>query len=663
MNEVRIKLLWLQNFKGLKQFEISDFGDGISIYGDNATGKTTIFDAFSWLLFGKDSLNSAIFEIKPLTDTGEALHGLEHEVSSTLVTSAGEIEFRKVYSEKYTKRRGEAKRTFTGHTVDHFVNGVPCLQKQYNKQVSEICNEDIFRLLTNPRHFNEVLHWTDRRNLLLEVCGDIDDDTVIESNTTLADLKNILGKHTVDDQKKIIASKRAEINRELLKIPTRIDEIVKSKIEIDDDLENINEKLKLYDQKKTDAESTLAAIKSGGGIEELTRRLAKLETKTISHRNKMATEETNRLKKQVATLATVEKESIQAAKATEKAVVEQTQKMKLLKEINKDRDKLIKKRDELRDQWIAVDAQKFIPIAGENICEACGQPLPADQVKNAAEKALKVFNLEKAKKLSDISDLGRSTKDEIDQHELDIKSTKASIAKDDEIIKRLAIVQGDVEKKHDDLKAHFKKTNQSLPPDIELDNMIAAEDAVKLEINGLRAGNYETEMAAVNELEKINEKIQTLQRNKLQIEGNKRVDYRVVYLKAQEKSLALEFENLESDLFTIEEFIRTKTMLLNEKIREKFKLASFRLFVENINGGLDKCCDTTLDGVPYNSMNNGARINIGLDICNTLSEHYGIRLPCFIDNAEALTRVLQTSAQQIRLYVSEDDKKLRIEKH
>ena len=101
--------------------------------------------------------------------------------------------------------------------------------------------------------------------------------------------------------------------------------------------------------------------------------------------------------------------------------------------------------------------------------------------------------------------------------------------------------------------------------------------------------------------------------------------------------------------------------MLEAKINKKFNHATFRLFIENINGGLEECCDTTYQGVPYNSMNNGARINIGLDICNTLSQHYGISLPCFIDNAEAVSKIIDTNAQQIRLFVSEADKKLRIE--
>lgn len=662
MNEVRIKLLWLQNFKGLKQFEISDFGDGISIYGDNATGKTTIFDAFSWLLFGKDSLNSAIFEIKPLTDTGEALHGLEHEVSSTLVTSAGEIELRKVYSEKYTKRRGEAKRTFTGHTVDHFVNGVPCLQKQYNKQVSEICNEDIFRLLTNPRHFNEVMHWQDRRKLLLEVCGDIDDADVIAHVSNLSRFPDILGKHTLDDKRKIINGRRAEINRELQKIPTRIDEISKSIVEVIDSKPENRAKIERYRADKAAAEKTLAAVKAGGGIAEKEKQLAELQAKILVHQNNMAQEESDRLRAQKKELQAADDKAIKSARITENMVADQTNKIKTLSILKETLAELIKERGHLRKSWVVTDATQFIPIEGERICPTCGQDLPADQVERAARLAVEAFNLKKAKDLDAIAEKGHKLQEKITLLENDISEFAQLIKRADKDIADQAAIQDADQKIVDELKARHTKINMSIPQDVELDQLSTQEESIRLEINSLSAGNNEAVLAAESELARINEMLSLLSRDQLQIDANQRVVARIEELDKQERALAEEYENLESDMFVIESFIRTKVSLLEAKINERFKHATFRLFTENINGGLEECCDTTFQGVPYNSTNNGARINLGLDICNTLSNHYGISLPCFIDNAEAVSKIIDTNAQQIRLFVSEADKTLRIKK-
>jgi hypothetical protein len=231
----------------------------------------------------------------------------------------------------------------------------------------------------------------------------------------------------------------------------------------------------------------------------------------------------------------------------------------------------------------------------------------------------------------------------------------------DDDIKILKELQDVAEQQEDIIKERHNTENETVPPDLELDDLMSQVDTVKLAINALRAGNYETVMAAENELERAEQILELHQKDKLDIENNQKDDLRIAELQAQQKALSAEFEKLEADLFVIEQFIRAKVGMLEKKINEKFKQATFRMFTENINGGLEECCDTTYNGVPYNSMNNGARINVGLDICNTLSEHYETSLPCFIDNSEAVTHLLQTSAQQIRLFVSEDDKTLRIE--
>jgi len=664
MEKVRIKNLFLSNFKGIKQFEIADFNGGISIYGDNATGKTTIFDGFNWLLFGKDSLNSAAFEIKPLTGSGEPLHGLEHEVSSILVTSAGEVELRKVFSEKYTKRRGESQKTFTGHTVDHFVDGVPCKQKEFNAAVNKICTEDAFRLLTNPRYFNEVLHWTDRRKLLLEVCGNIADEDVIATSDELKTLPDIIGKHAIEDAKKINAARRAELNRELQKIPTRIDEIAASKVEVTDDADEILKKVEVYKQRKILQEQEILQLKSGGGIAEKEKKMAEIDSAIIKIRNGIdqAFNECLSLQRQEINLLLNKADA--AARATENEVVKQTDQMKTAKVLAKKIEGLIEKREALRAKWFEVDGQTMVAaaVAGETICPACGQKLPAEKIAEARALAEAAFNEKKAADLKEISEKGKLITAEIEELETEHAQVKKYLAGADDKIKQLAGAQDAAENAVDDMRAEHERINGIVAPNPDLDKLEADKQQIQLEINGLRAGTYESVLAAEAELDRLNSLLNLLSKDDLQIKANLKVDKRIAELEAQERALAAEFENLEADIFVIETFIRTKVAMLEDRINKKFEHATFRLFTENINGGLEECCDTVFRGVPYTSMNNAARINVGLDICNTLSEYYGISLPVFIDSAESITDILKTEAQQIRLIVSEKDKKLRIEK-
>ena len=91
-------------------------------------------------------------------------------------------------------------------------------------------------------------------------------------------------------------------------------------------------------------------------------------------------------------------------------------------------------------------------------------------------------------------------------------------------------------------------------------------------------------------------------------------------------------------------------------------MARFKLFNVLVNGGIEECCETTFNGVPYGNLNNGARLNIGLDVINTLAEHYDFAPPVWLDNAESVVNILSTKGQQIRLIVSAEQELIELQK-
>src|SRR5690554_3252932 len=229
MKKIKLFRLSLRNFKGIRDFTLDAQGDNVNIYDDNAVGKTTLFDGWNWLLFDKDSENKKGFEIKTLNTDGSPIHNLDHEVEGTLVIDGKTVVLKKVYREKWTKKRGAVRAEFTGHTTEYFIDGVPVKKSEYEQFVSEIADEKLFRLLTDPRYFNEVMKWQDRRKILLEVCGDISDADVIASKPELAELPDILNGRTIEQHRKVVLARRKEINNELERIPVRIDEAERSK--------------------------------------------------------------------------------------------------------------------------------------------------------------------------------------------------------------------------------------------------------------------------------------------------------------------------------------------------------------------------------------------------------------------------------------------------
>jgi len=221
-----------------------------------------------------------------------------------------------------------------------------------------------------------------------------------------------------------------------------------------------------------------------------------------------------------------------------------------------------------------------------------------------------------------------------------------------------------LEKKEAALKAEINDIIQGEQPVESTPEYVRLQkqhEELQEQIRQAQADVSTTVAAIQKEADEISGAIQALEQAKARFEARESGLKRIEELKAEERSLAAEYEELERQLYLTEEFIRTKVKLLEEKINSKFQMARFKLFETQVNGALSECCETTFNGVPYSNLNNGARLNIGLDIINTLSEHYGFAPPVWLDNAESVVNILPTKGQQIRLIVSAADKKLRIE--
>ena len=258
--DIRINQMILQNFKGIKSLEINANGESLSIYGDNATGKTTVFDAFTWLLFNKDSLGRSDFGIKTQDEFGNPIHNLEHSVECELAIDNSILTLKKVYAEKWTKKRGSAAAEFTGHETKYFVNEVPVQKKEYEQKISSIVDENLFKIITNPLFFNENMKWQDRRAILLNLCENITDEELLAKNEQFAPLSAELKGRTIQEYKKIIQSKQAGINDELKSIPQRIDEANRAIA----DVVEVDESEKATIEKKiADLNDEILAIKNG----------------------------------------------------------------------------------------------------------------------------------------------------------------------------------------------------------------------------------------------------------------------------------------------------------------------------------------------------------------------------------------------------------------
>ena len=638
---MKLTKLELLNFKGLKAFTINFNGDVI-IRGDNATGKTTVFDSVCWLLFGKDSLDRADFEIKTL-DGGEPIHKVNHEVTGTFtLDEGGTVELKRVYREKYSSPRG-GEVTMTGHTTDYFVDGVPKKEKEYKEIVNSLVDENIFKLITNPLYFNETYSWQNRRKLLLEMCGDISDEDVIAEYRELKALTDILSGHSVDDHRKVVAAKKTAINKELDMIPVRIDEALRGKPTIDTPRDVLIQDISLATTTLETLEADKALLVNGHAVVDTRAELRDVQRRLMARESELQME----YKKQSA-LKSNEYDMVVSELNNLSSKVESTKHR--LDTSNRDIQRIESVIDELMHQRQQVNADAFVMDIDE-ACPTCGQKLPAEQIQAAREKAETKFNLKKSKQLEELNQ-------SIELKQQDIENIK----KRDAGLEPVETLEALIKAKELVKQTITDEIGQLTAPVLDDDSIYAD---LKAEEFMLQMKLDESNTDHSEEIADIDKRIATTKehRNNLETELNKyeeakRIDTRVAELESQQAELAAEKSKLDEASYLMDEFIKAKVNMLEDVINSRFKLARFKMFNTMINGNIEECCETTYKGVPYRSMNNAARINVGLDIINALTSYFKVNAPVFIDNAEAVTEFVPVNSQTIKLIVDESEPQL-----
>lgn len=648
--------LSLRNFKGIKEFTLNTAAGNVVILGDNATGKTTIFDAFNWLFFDKDSQNKKDFNIKTLDEHNEPAHHINHEVEATIEHTGRIVSLKKVYAEKWTTKRGNPVAEFSGHTTDYFVDGVPKPKKEYESFIASLTDEAIFKLLMNPSYFNEQLHWQKRREILLDICGNISDAEVIDSavsagNKDIHSLMEVLNQgRSLDDHRKVIAARQAAINKELKEIPARIDEVQRGLPDISGIFtrEVLQAEIDSLKAQQQQTQQEIVRIENGGAIAEKQKFLREVEGKIIDiqNRHRAANEDKSFAKRKQLNELTLQLSSLDSKIASNTRAIEKN---------NAEIKRCELSRNCLRDKWHQINGQEFVSDVKET-CPTCGQHLPEDQIHDAFEKAKEQFNLSKSKQLEEVNAEGKRHKEKENELQRQIEQYSAEIA---EIDTTKNSIKQSIDSIQNDLK--FMKAIPDISSNPEYNAALAEKEEIEQQIDDLKSQQHAVIRGLQDQISLIGSDISSREKDIAKLDQSENGLKRIDALNNQEKQCRSEYEALQKELYLSEEFIRTKVNLLESRINSRFKMARFKLFNQQINGGLEECCETLFKGIPYSDMNNAARINVGLDIINTLSEFYGFSAPIFVDNAESVTRLTETTAQVISLVVSKPDVVLRIE--
>lgn len=632
---MKLTQLNLQNFKGI-EFGDFRFTNNTIIRGDNATGKTTVFDALCWLLFGKDSLDRADFQIKTLKN-GEPVHNVNHMVQAAFDNEDGTgFTLKRIYREKYSNPRGgEVK--LTGHTTDYFINDVPSKEKEYKAFINNMINEDVFKLITNPLFFNEQYTWQNRRKLLLEMCGDVDDASVINSKEELKRLTELLNGRSVDEQRKIIASKKTAINKELDMIPVRIDEAVKCKPtpleaeqKLKDDIATIKTAIKQLEEDKSVIINGLDGAERTAKIRELKRKLADRKSQLMNEH----TDKERRLGHNYQLSLT----KLQMAECERDRYKDRE--YELDTQIKQEEARI----DKLQAEFDEFNQSQF----NKELCPTCGQELPASKYEELQAK----FNKNKAEKLEEWQALIDSA-----------KALKQNYIEQKELMQVKADgMCSQIEELTNDKDTKQKAMNEV--GEVDLDNDVQVND-LKAELFMLELDEDNTSDDQLkridSELSELADKRSTLQTELTKYDVIRDITKRINELEQEQQRLINEKNLVDETAFLLDEFVKAKVEMLEDTINKHFTITTFKMANVLVNGSVEDCCETMVDGVPYRSLNNAARINAGIDIINALTKFYNVTAPVFIDNAEAVTKFVNCNSQTIKLIVDETCKELCVD--
>ena len=648
MKQVILKSLTLCNFKGEKQRTTVFNADVTTISGGNGLGKSRHFDAFIWLLFGKDAHDRKDYEIKTRVN-GEELHKCECSVTGVIIVDGEEITLKRAFVEDWVKPRGQVEQVYKGNHTECWWNETPVNVTEYDKRIKEIMDSNLFKMLTNPAFF-VGMKWQLQREQLFQLAGAVTDAEIATSKPEFAALMDKISGKSLADFKKEISARKKRLVEELKEIKPRIDQTQKMMPE-PEDFAALESQLADIDKEIADTDNAIADVNKAirkqyeaeqakqARVNELTTQAQQVVFDAKTKAQDAAFEANAQRREHVNTIHVLQGDLDAKRGEVQKAQLD-------IARINRDIEKAREKQSTLRDEWFAENGKEY---AGETTCPHCGQALPDDMI----AKAKQLFDDAKVAKCAEITNKGKELGAIIAGYENDVAARQEAINIAKSSIEQL---NADIKTLQTELDAMPEKAASTINPEeipawVELQKQIADIKAtITTDNTGVDTSALQTAKADLNR-----------QRNELSTRlakrgAIKRCDDEITNLEARGKELSQAIADIERDEYTVEQFTRAKIDECEKRINAKFKFVTFRLFDYTLDGNPVETCIPLCDGVPYGSANTASQVNAGLDIINALCGYYGICAPIFIDNRESVNAIIPVQSQIINLVVTNDNK-------
>lgn len=656
-----IRQLSLLNFKGVRELTVDFDEHETNVFGANHTGKTTLFDAFVWLLFDKDSQDRQNFGLRTYDEDGNVIPKLPHEVSACIEVNGVEINLKRCFVENWVKKRGSQEAVYDGNSEERYWNDVPCSKAEFAKKIADICDESIFKLITNPLYFPSMKPAV-QREMLFQMAGALSDaDVAASDKERFAALAEVLTQKTLEEYRREISAKKRRIRDAIETIPARIDENKRQMPEAEDwsaleaDIEAKEAQVRELDGQIADEGKAYAA--KAQEISEKAKTLAEKKRQRALREGAVRDELLQDFYRQTDDYNSRRLEAEQQnhiarsrRRAIEAVIVQNKEYIATVQgDINVAEQRL----EKLREEWRSIKAREFRPENLETVCPHCGRPYEQGQIDRSIEDQRTSFNAQTAHLMEENKAKGQKVSAEVAGMKHVIAEAEAANKEKEELLATLVELPfTETAPAQPDVTAGIASDAQLQQLDKEIAALEAelAQPVEKPDTDFLTDGKNML-------MEGIEDDRKRLAKRVTIDATMKRVGELEEELKKNHEALA-ELEGIE---FNITEFGKAKVAMVEGRINGLFSIVKFKMYDRQVNGGEVETCECTMHGTPYSVLSNSEKINAGLDIINAICRANEVNAPIFIDNRESATDIIDVDSQVINLIVDASCGKLKVQ--
>lgn len=654
MKTIKLHSITLINWRGEKK-RTTTFNDDAPTYilGGNGLGKSRHFDAFCWLLFGKDSRDRKDYELRTYDEQHQPLHHCECSVEAVISVDGTEYTIKREYKEQWMKPRGQVEEVFKGNITECTWDGVPVKVSDFQKRIAEnIIDETVFKMITNPHYFAEKMKWQLQRETLMQMAGAKTDEEIAADNADFKALLDHLNGKSLSDFRKELAAEKKRLKAEKDDIEPRIDQTQKLMPEAEDwdalqhEKDNAQQQLKdVQAQLDNSADRDKAQLDK---VRQLNKRISDIKTKQdeLCREYRLAKEED--ANKQNEARRNIEQKCKEIATSRSENNIDIAHAKERMDYLHREIDNLVPQLEQLRKDWYKISAMQY---DGSDICPHCGQRLPDNMIADAKSS----FEDHRKKLLQQNSERGKSLSSQQ-------KSFMTELNEKSKTLKELQDKGVEYDKQLKDLYDQLAKHQTVKPADFTGEDVPGwsdlGKDIQKLEKQVEVLSTPQDENAAKtvlihkrDDLQKSIDDLQARLMKRSQIDTGKE---EIKKLQARGKELAQLISDIERREYTAAQFSKKRIEDCETRINSMFQLVRFQLFDYTQDGNEFETCVPVVNGVPYAVANTASQLNAGLDIINTLCRYNKVSAPIFCDGAESVNSYIPTNSQMIFLRVTTD---------